>query len=195
VTGSTIERLSVLAFHKNRHHRTDVHPLRVTALREQMQAGSGVLANDRGTFFQLTVSEHFKLAVHRKDDGSVLDRILDKFPKLRSLMDRKAGLLSGGEQQMLALAKALVVRPRLLLIDEMSLGLAPIVVQSLLPIIRDEAVESNMGVVLVEQHIDLALRVADQAMILNHGHVVVSGAARDLLARRDEVEAAYLGRG
>jgi branched-chain amino acid transport system ATP-binding protein len=95
---------------------------------------------------------------------------------------------------MLALAKALIVMPRVLLIDEMSLGLAPIVVQSLLPVIRDMANEHGMAVVLVEQHVDLALRVADEAVVLNHGRVVLRGATGDMQRNRAAVEQAYFGR-
>jgi branched-chain amino acid transport system ATP-binding protein len=103
------------------------------------------------------------------------------------------GLCSGGEQQMLTIAKALLGRPKVLMIDEMSLGLAPKIVQEMLPSIRDLAKEEGIGVVLVEQHIELALSVADRGIILNHGRVVLQGGARDLLARREQVEAAYFG--
>jgi branched-chain amino acid transport system ATP-binding protein len=94
---------------------------------------------------------------------------------------------------MLTIAKALLGRPRVLMIDEMSLGLAPKIVQEMLPSIRALAREEGIGVVLVEQHIELALSVSDRGVILNHGRVVLEGAARDLLASRDRVEAAYFG--
>ena len=119
--------------------------------------------------------------------------MLDRFPALRGLLGRRVGLCSGGEQQMLTIAKALLGRPKVLMIDEMSLGLAPKIVQEMLPSIRDLAKEEGIGVVLVEQHIELALSVADRGIILNHGRVVLEGGARDLLARRDQVEAAYFG--
>ncbi len=95
---------------------------------------------------------------------------------------------------MLALAKALLARPRVLLIDEMSLGLSPVAVQDLLPRLRSFADEHQMAVVLVEQHIDLALGIADSAIVLHHGRVALSASAAELRSRRDKVEAAYFGR-
>ena len=97
-------------------------------------------------------------------------------PELRKCLDRKAGLLSGGEQQMLAVGRALVSRPRLLLVDEMSLGLAPVIVERLLPILRRVADELGTGVLFVEQHVALALEVADRAYVLTHGRIVLEGA-------------------
>ncbi|MFT3855041.1 MAG: ABC transporter ATP-binding protein [Ilumatobacteraceae bacterium] len=154
--------------------------------------GVGIVPANRGLFPGLTVAEHFRIAARRREDGPAVDAALQRFPRLRELMSRRCGLLSGGEQQMLALAKALVGRPRLLMIDEMSLGLAPMIVQALLPTVRSLA-DDGMAVVLVEQHIDLALGVADQGIVLNHGHVALSGRAAALRASRDDVELAYFG--
>jgi branched-chain amino acid transport system ATP-binding protein len=108
-------------------------------------------------------------------------------------MNRRAGLLSGGEQQMLAMARALVSSPKMLLVDEMSLGLAPIIVERLLPIVRDIADQTGTGVLIVEQHIHMALQVADRAYVMNHGEVVMEGPAAELSERRDLLEASYLG--
>jgi branched-chain amino acid transport system ATP-binding protein len=108
-------------------------------------------------------------------------------------MGRRAGLLSGGEQQMLALAQALLREPQLLMVDEMSLGLAPIVVESLLPTVRRIAADSGCGVLLVEQHAAMALQVADRAVVLNHGEVVAQGRAQDLQRDWDSLLASYLG--
>ena len=157
-------------------------------------ARRGVLLvpDDRGVFYGLTVRDHFRLA-RRKSDPAREAAVLDRFPALKGLMGRRVGLCSGGEQQMLTIAKALLGEPRVLMIDEMSLGLAPKIVQEMLPSIRDLAKEEGIGVVLVEQHIELALSVADRGIILNHGRPVLAGAARDLLDRRDQVEAAYFG--
>ena len=96
-------------------------------------------------------------------------------PELRKCLDRKAGLLSGGEQQMLAIGRALVTRPRLLLVDEMSLGLAPVIVERLLPILRRAADELGAGVLFVEQHVALALEISDRAYVLTHGRIALEG--------------------
>jgi branched-chain amino acid transport system ATP-binding protein len=151
-----------------------------------------LVPDDRGVFYGLSVRDHFRLA-SRRSDAAREAAVLDRFPALRALMSRKVGLCSGGEQQMLTIAKALLGRPKVLMIDEMSLGLAPKIVQEMLPSIRDLAKEEGIGVVLVEQHIELALSVADRGIILNHGRVVLTGSASDLLERRDQVEAAYFG--
>ena len=108
-------------------------------------------------------------------------------------MNRRAGLLSGGEQQMLAMARALVSNPQVLLVDEMSLGLAPIIVERLLPIVRDIANETGAGVLIVEQHVHLALEVADRAYVMSHGEIVLEGSAQELMERQDLLEASYLG--
>jgi branched-chain amino acid transport system ATP-binding protein len=115
------------------------------------------------------------------------------FPALAPLADRRAGLLSGGEQQMLALARALVREPRLLMVDEMSLGLAPIIVERLLPMLRTIATETGAGVLLVEQHVPMALAVADRAVVMSRGRDVASGTGAELASRPDLLEASYLG--
>jgi branched-chain amino acid transport system ATP-binding protein len=152
--------------------------------------GVALVPDDRGLFFNLTVAEHLRLArVPNNDEAR--ERALDGFPQLRPLLHRRCGLLSGGEQQMLALAKTLATEPPVLLIDEMSLGLAPLVVQRLLPQIKKVATEHGTAVVLVEQHVELALRVADRAIVLSRGQPRLTGDARALLADRALVEAAY----
>ena len=145
----------------------------------------------RGLFFGLTVAEHFRVA-HR---GERADAALayEYFPKLEELQGRRAGLLSGGEQQMLAVGRALARAPRLLLLDELSLGLAPVIVEWLLPVVRQFAQERGCAVLLVEQHVHLALEVADRGYVLTHGEIVLHDDAERLRADRQLLIASYLG--
>ncbi|WP_458246998.1 ABC transporter ATP-binding protein [Streptomyces sp. MAI_2237] len=145
----------------------------------------------RGLFPGLTVTEHLRLG-HR---GEHLDEAAAyrHFPVLSRIKDRKAGLLSGGEQQMLAMGRALARKPRLLLLDELSLGLAPVIVEQLLPIVRRFADESSCGVVLVEQHVGLALEVADRGYVLSHGQITMQATAQELSADHTRIVADYLG--
>ncbi len=154
--------------------------------------GITLVPDDRGVFPDLTVREHLRLA-DTSAKGSDTAEVLEWFPKLREVLRRRCGLLSGGEQQMLGLAKALLAKPNVLMVDEMSLGLAPIVVQDLLPIIRRLADDRRMAVLLVEQHLHLALSIADRGVILNRGEIVLEGRSESLLADPDGIQRAYFG--
>jgi branched-chain amino acid transport system ATP-binding protein len=155
--------------------------------------GVAHVPEDRGLFFGLTAREHLRLAA-RRNDRDAIDRALVLVPQLAPIVDRRAGLMSGGEQQMLAIARALVARPRLLMIDELSLGLAPIVVQQLLPLVRDVAHELQLGVLLVEQYVSAALAVADRAYVLFNGRITLAGPAADLRDDQARIARSYLGR-
>ena len=146
----------------------------------------------RALFPGLTVREHLRLAGGRGAAGRE-EELLEMLPELRKCLGRKAGLLSGGEQQMLAVGRALVTRPGLLLVDEMSLGLAPVIVERLLPILRRAASELGSSVLFVEQHVALALEISDRAYILTHGRISLEGSAAELSQRQDLLAASYLG--
>ncbi|MFM7126640.1 MAG: ABC transporter ATP-binding protein [Actinomycetota bacterium] len=165
----------------------------VAGRRPHMIAREGLahVPEGRALFYQLTVGENLRLGAAK---GSAdIKKALGYFPALEPILDRRAGLLSGGEQQMLAMARALTVSPRLLMVDEMSLGLAPIIVERLLPILRQIADETGAGVLLVEQHVHMALQVADRAYVLSHGELTMEGKASDLAKDRSLIEASYLG--
>jgi branched-chain amino acid transport system ATP-binding protein len=158
---------------------------------QRARLGIAHVPEGRGIFYGLTVAEHFRLGYRgeRPDEEAAYAY----FPKLEELRARRVGLLSGGEQQMLAIARGLARRPRLLLLDELSLGLAPVIVEGLLPVVHKYALDSGCGVLLVEQHIHLALEIADRGYVLSHGEIVLHDRAEVLNADRELLISSYLG--
>jgi len=150
----------------------------------------------RGTFTGLSVEENLKIASYgRRDKSGVkrdLDLVFSYFPRLKERLHQQAGTLSGGEQQMLAISRALMLSPRLMLLDEPSFGLAPLIVQEIFHIMRRINAEAGVSMLLVEQNAALALDLADTAYVLETGTVVMSGPAADL--KNDEgIRKSYLG--
>ncbi len=167
--------------------------VRVADVWQLARRGVAHVPEDRGLFFDLTAAENLRLGRPARGESVPMDQVLAWFPALQKVLTRRAGLLSGGEQQMLALARAVIGKPRLLLVDEMSLGLAPIIVEQLLPVLRSIATETDAGIVLVEQHVGLVLDVADRAYLLSQGRMAFDGTATELRDQPGLVESGYLG--
>lgn len=151
------------------------------------RAGHGMryITEERSVFMELSVADNLRLGGQARGDCLAL------FPELERLLPRRAGLLSGGEQQMLTLARSLAAEPAVLLADELSLGLAPLVLERLLRAVR-AAADRGSAVLLVEQHVRDALEVADRAYVLSHGRIALQGDAADLRGRIGEIEQTYL---
>lgn len=173
------------------HVEVDGVRLRNGSVMAASRRGVVLVPDNRSLFTTLTVEENLEVA--RKRHGPAPRDLLDIFPGLEPRWRVPAGTLSGGEQQMLAIARALVQQPRVLLVDEMSMGLAPLVVETLFDTVRRLATEHGTAIVLVEQHVSLALHVADEAAVLSRGRIMLRGEARELLAESSRLEHAYLG--
>ncbi|MBA4022691.1 MAG: ABC transporter [Gordonia sp.] len=149
--------------------------------------GLGYVMEGRSVFQSLTVRKNFEVA------GAPLDSATEWFPELKPFLDRPAGTLSGGEQQMVALGRALGQQPSVLLVDELSFGLAPIVFHRLLDLLRASAKAKSMAILVVEQHLELAIGLADRALIMASGEIALEIDGHDLARRAAEVERLYLG--
>src|SRR6201986_4430960 len=161
-----------------------------------VRLGIAHVPQGRGTFTAMTVEENLQLgAITRRDRGGIvsdIERMYDHFPALKKRQPQKAGTLSGCEQKMLAVARALMLRPRLMLLDEPSFGLAPLIVRDLFKILGRINREDKVSILVVEQNAQLALELADQAYVIETGRIVMSGGAKDI-ANNEDVRKSYLG--
>ena len=176
--------------------RIDGRPVEQMETEQVVKLGVAHTPEGRGTFVHLTVEENLRIGTwgRRAKDGVDADyeRVFGYFPVLKERRHQAAGTLSGGEQQMLAVARALMLKPRLLLLDEPSLGLAPLIVREIFRILRAVNRESGVSILLVEQNAALALDLADHVFLLETGRVVLEGPS-DVLKKDDAIRKSYLG--
>ena len=176
--------------------RFDGKPIEGRATEDVVRLGVAHVPDGRGTFGALSVEDNLRLGAYTRRDkaaaGADLERTYQRFPRLKERRHQQAGTLSGGEQQMLAISRALMLKPRLLLLDEPSFGLAPLIVAEIFDILGEINREEKVSMLLVEQNASLALELASHAYLLETGRVALSGPSEDI--RRDEaVRKAYLG--
>jgi branched-chain amino acid transport system ATP-binding protein len=176
--------------------RFDGRDIAGRATEDIVRLGVGHVPEGRGTFTALSVEENLRVAAYTRADKAAarrdLDMVLEYFPILKQRLDQQAGTLSGGEQQMLAISRALMLGPRLMLLDEPSFGLAPLIVQEIFRIMRRINAEAKVSMLLVEQNAALALELADHAYVLETGRVVMSG--KSSVVKSDEaIRKSYLG--
>ena len=166
------------------------------ATEDIVRMGIGHVPDGRGTFVNLSVEENLRLGAYTRRDKAETEqdfqRVYSYFPRLKERQSQQAGTLSGGEQQMLAIGRALMLKPKLLVLDEPSFGLAPVIVQEIFRIMAAINKQDGVSILLVEQNASLALNLADHACLLETGRVVISGAAKDI-AGDEAVRKAYLG--
>ena len=174
----------------------DGQPIAGKATEDIIRLGVGHVPEGRGTFTNLSVGENLRVAAYTRKDKVAAERdlamVLEYFPILKARMTQQAGTLSGGEQQMLAISRALMLGPRLMLLDEPSFGLAPLIVQEIFRIMRRINSEAKVSMLLVEQNAALALELADHAYVLETGRVVMSGKSSDV-KNNEAIRKSYLG--
>ncbi|OKO83025.1 ABC transporter ATP-binding protein [Bradyrhizobium sp. AS23.2] len=174
----------------------DGKPLAGISTESVVRLGIAHVPQGRGTFSAMTVEENLQLgAISRKDTKSIgrdIERMYEHFPVLKRRHTQQAGTLSGGEQQMLAVARALMLRPRLMLLDEPSFGLAPLIVRDLFAILRKVNLEEKVAILVVEQNAQLALEIAQKAYVIETGSIVMSGSAKEI-ATNEDIRKSYLG--
>jgi branched-chain amino acid transport system ATP-binding protein len=165
------------------------------ATEDIVRRGVAHVPDGRGTFMELTVEENMRLGAYIRKDREVeadFERMFGYFPRLKERFRQQAGTLSGGEQQMLAITRAILLRPRLLLLDEPSFGLAPLIVKEIFNIMHRIRSEEKVSILLVEQNASLALAFAEDAYLLETGRIVVSGKAADI-SKDESIRRSYLG--
>ena len=174
----------------------DGHSIDRCATEDIVRQGLAHVPDGRGTFTALTVEENLRLGAHaRRDKANIaadIERAYERFPVLKERRQHQAGVLSGGEQQMLAISRALMMRPRLLLLDEPSFGLAPLIVAEIFRTMRRINAQDRVSILLVEQNASLALDLADRAYLLETGRIVMSGTAEKMKSD-DIIRRSYLG--
>ena len=192
---TTLKTLAGLLHPAGGQIQYDGKSLKNIAAHQRVSMGIALVPEGRGVFARLTVQENLQMGAYSRSDqheiAADLARMYELFPRLAERKAQLAGTLSGGEQQMVAMARALMSRPRLLMLDEPSMGLAPLMVQKIFETIRDIAA-LGMSILLVEQNARLALQVAQRGYVMESGAITLSGAASELLGS-DAVQRAYLG--
>ncbi len=174
----------------------DGREMTARATEDIVRLGIAHAPDGRGTFTDLTVEENLRLGAYTRSDRAAVRgdfaRVYGYFPRLEERRAQQAGTLSGGEQQMLAIARALMLRPKLLLLDEPSFGLAPLIVQEIFAIMRRIRAEEHVSILLVEQNASLALEFAEDAYLLETGRIVIAGPAAEI-SQDESVRRSYLG--
>ena len=191
---TTLNTIAGLLHSKTGHIEFMGEPLNHVPSHKVVSKGLALVPEGRRIFLQMSVQENLDMGAFSRKGGNIdadMERIFEQFPRLKERRKQVAGTLSGGEQQMLAMGRALMSNPKLLMLDEPSMGLAPILVEQIFGIIR-ELHAAGTTILLVEQNAQAALEVADRAYVLETGRIVLSGTGAELMAS-DRVQKAYLG--